>query len=89
MRFPRRRTLALAAGAAAATVALSGCHVNPELACGAWMRDGHRLAQAYWSFQTDRYECLSISPRGNRDRYGVIEIHLPNGEIRTLRHESP
>lgn len=87
MRIPR--TLALAAGAVALTVGLTGCHAQADIVCQRYSLSGHVAVQAYWSTQTDRYVCLSVNQvTGSRDRFYVYEIHRANGDIDFIRRES-
>lgn len=88
MRFPLRRTLALATGAVALTAGLAGCHVQPDLVCQRYSLSRHVAVQSYWSTQTDRYVCLSVHQvTGSRDRFYVYEIHRPDGSIDFIRRD--
>lgn len=85
----RRRRLGLAAGGAAlAAVSVAGCHVQADLVCQRYALRNHVAVQAYWSFDTDRYVCLSVNQITSvRDRYYVYEIRQPNGDISFLRRD--
>lgn len=82
------RMLVAGVAAVAGSIGLTGCHVPADLACQRYALRNHVAVQAYWSFDTDRYVCLSVNQiTSSRDRFYIYEIPRSNGDIDFIRRD--